>query len=188
MALVVVTLSSFARIFGRMLYHSFPACAFFFFFKWRSARAHKFHSLCQHQSTMAQRAETTVAECSLTSCVWIRFRIGFRTMPWQRHSQTIPTSLDKSFMRVTCHLHFWQKDRGLLCTTAVTRGWNGHRIRVSTQSWLMRRKFSRRSCQDSNSQPLDHESGALIIKLSRLHKGKVPCPGHRITTCRQWMG
>ena len=24
---------------------------------------------------------------------------------------------------VTCHLHFWQNDRGLLHATAVTRGW-----------------------------------------------------------------
>ena len=43
--------------------------SFLFFSKWRLARAHKFHSLCQDQSTVAQRAETTVAECSLTSCV-----------------------------------------------------------------------------------------------------------------------
>ena len=28
---------------------------------------------------------------------------------------------------VTCHLHLWQNDRGLLRATAVTRGWNGHR-------------------------------------------------------------
>ena len=34
---------------------------------------------------------------------------------------------------VTCHLHFWQNDLGLLRATAVTRGWNGHRVRVSTQ-------------------------------------------------------
>ena len=34
---------------------------------------------------------------------------------------------------ITCHLHFWQNDRGLLRATAVTRGWNGHRRRVSTQ-------------------------------------------------------
>ena len=69
---------------------------------------------------------------------------------------------------VTCHLHFWQIDRGLLRATAVTREWNGHRIRVSTQSWLWRRRFSRRSCRDSNSQAFDHESGALANKLSRL--------------------
>ena len=27
-------------------------------------------------------------------------------------------------LAVTCHLHFWQNDRDLLCATAVTRGWN----------------------------------------------------------------
>ena len=30
-------------------------------------------------------------------------------------------------LAVTCHLHFWQNDRGLLCATAVTRGRNGCR-------------------------------------------------------------
>ena len=50
-----------------------------------------------------------------------------------------------AWLGVTCHLHFWQNDQSLLRATAVTRGWNGHRIRVSTQSWLWRRKFSRAS-------------------------------------------
>ena len=35
---------------------------------------------------------------------------------------------------VTCHLQFWQNDRDLFCATAVTGEWNGHQIRVSTQS------------------------------------------------------
>ena len=43
---------------GRMFDHSFPA--------WRFANAHKIQSLRQNQSTVAQRAETTVAECPLT--------------------------------------------------------------------------------------------------------------------------
>ena len=30
-------------------------------------------------------------------------------------------------LAVTCHLHFWQNDRGLLRATAVTRGWNEYR-------------------------------------------------------------
>ena len=50
--------------FGRMFNNSFPACTFFL--KWRLAHANKFHSLGQDQSTVAQRAETTVTECSLT--------------------------------------------------------------------------------------------------------------------------
>ena len=42
----------------------------------------------------------------------------------------------------------WQNDRGLLRATEVTRGWNGRRISVSTESHLRRRKFSRRSCPE----------------------------------------
>ena len=49
---------------------------------------------------MARRAETTVAECSLTSCVWDRFRIGSLTMPWQRHSQPTAISLCQGCMHV----------------------------------------------------------------------------------------
>ena len=53
-----------------MFDYSFLACAFFLFlFKWRLARAHQFHSLCQDVSALAERAETTVAECFLTNCV-----------------------------------------------------------------------------------------------------------------------
>ena len=32
-----------------------------------------------------------------------------------------------AYSAVTCHLHFWQNDRGPLRATAVTRGWNGYR-------------------------------------------------------------
>ena len=78
-----------------MLYNSFPACAFFFFFQWRLA-----DSLGLDQSTVAQRAETTVIECSLTSCVRARFLIGSHTIPAQRQSQPTPTSLGQGYMRV----------------------------------------------------------------------------------------
>ena len=152
-AMVVVAFSSWGRIWGGCLtIHSLPAL-FFFFLKWRLARAHCFHSLCQDRSTVAQRAETTMAECSLTSCMWAHFLIDSHTLPGQPHSQPTPTSMGHG---CTCHLHFWQNDWGLLHATAVTWGWKGHRIRVSTQSWLWRRKFSCRFCQDSNSQPFDH--------------------------------
>ena len=57
--------------------------------------------LCQDESTVAQRAETTVAKCFLTSCVWARFRIGSHTMPRQRHSRrSTPTSLGQRCIRV----------------------------------------------------------------------------------------
>ena len=37
-------------------------------------------------------------------------------------------------------------------------------IRVSTESWPWRRKFSGCSCGDSNSRPFNHESGALTTE------------------------
>ena len=37
---------------------------------------------------------------------------------------------------VTCHLHFWQNDRGRLHATAVTWGWNGHNKRQHTKLTL----------------------------------------------------
>ena len=59
-----------------------------------------------------------------------------------RYACTAALSARSDFVRarmyaclgVTCHLHFWQNDRGLLGAIAVTRGWNGHQIRVSTQN------------------------------------------------------
>ena len=81
-------------------------------------------------------------------------------------------------LAVTCHLHFWQNDRDFLRATVVTRGWNGYRIRVSTESRPWRRKFSRRSSRDSNPRPFNHESGALTTELS---------PPRMFTTClRFW--
>ena len=51
---------------------------------------------------------------------------------------------------------------------AVTRGWNADtEIRVSTESWPLRRKFSRRSFEDSNPGPSDHESGALTTNTKQ---------------------
>ena len=49
------------------------------------------------------------------------------------HSEIVGSRL-YAFLGVTCHLHLWQYDRGLLRASAVTFGWNWHRIRVSTLS------------------------------------------------------
>ena len=57
-------------------------CVFFFLVEIRSRTL--IYSLGQDQSTVAQRAETTVAECSLTKCAWARFLIGSHTMPAQQ--------------------------------------------------------------------------------------------------------
>ena len=99
---------------------------------------------------------------------------NFVVEAWKDHnSVTLPSKLkgktksnDKWAWKpytcvITCHLYFWQNGQGLLGAIAVTWGWNGHKVRVSAQSLLWRRKFSCHSCQDLNSQPFDHESSAL---------------------------
>ena len=94
---VVVAFYLLVRNFGRMFNHSFLTCTFL---KWRLARAHYFPSLCQDQSTVAQWAETTMAKCSLTRCVWARFRIGSHTMPGQRRKRALLAEWQGYFM---CH-------------------------------------------------------------------------------------
>ena len=71
---VVVVVGAFPRLRGfweeGSMIHSPPA---FFFLKWKSASTHQFHFFFLLQGSVHKRAETTVAECSLTSCVRARF-------------------------------------------------------------------------------------------------------------------
>ena len=89
----------------------------------------------------------------------------------QSHIRKVYASL-----AVTCHLHIWQNDRDLLRATAVTRGWNRYRNRVSTESRPWRRKFSRCSYRDLNPGPFSHESGALTTELSQSPFNSKPRP------------
>ena len=70
MVSVVVFFPSLERILGECTtIHSLPMLFLLFFFRWRLTCTCSFHSIGQNQSTVAQRAEMTVAKCSLTSCV-----------------------------------------------------------------------------------------------------------------------
>ena len=64
---------------------------------------------------------------------------------------------------VTSHLHFWQNDRGLLQATVITRVWNRYQIRVCTETWPWRRKFSHCSCQCQDSNPPTHLCSLLVM-------------------------
>ena len=44
-------------------------------------------------------------------------------------------------LAVTCHLHFWQNDQGLLRATAVTRGWNRHRNKSQHRKLNLEKKI-----------------------------------------------
>ena len=81
---------------------------------------------------MAQPAEMTVAECFL-----VELRVSSFPDRFPHYACTEAKSVQSdfvgarvyAFLCVTCCLHFWQNDWGLLRATAVTQGWNGHRIR-----------------------------------------------------------
>ena len=44
-------------------------------------------------------------------------------------------------LAVTCHLHFWQNDRGLLHATAVTRGWNRYQNKSQPRKLTLEKKI-----------------------------------------------
>ena len=44
-------------------------------------------------------------------------------------------------LALTCHLRFWQNDRGLLRATAVTRGWNGYRNKSQHRKLTLEKKI-----------------------------------------------
>ena len=151
-----------------MFNHSFLACAFFFFFEVES-------SLCT-LIPLFMPGSVHSGSVNWDNCGWMfpdKLCVSLFPDRFPHYAWTAALSAHSDFvgsrvcacLGVTCHLHFWQNDWDLLRATAVTPGWNGHWRRLSTESYLLRRKFSHRSCWDSNSQPLDHESGALTNKL-----------------------
>ena len=44
-------------------------------------------------------------------------------------------------LTVTCPLHFWQNDRGLLSVTAVTQGWNGNETKSQHRKLILEKKI-----------------------------------------------
>ena len=117
------------RDFLRILDHPFPTCAFFsFFFEVEIAHACWVLSLYQDQSTVAQQTGTTVAERSLfVSSFPDRFPHYARSAALSAISDFVGSWV-YACLRVICHVHFWHNDRGVLHATAVTWGWNEHRI------------------------------------------------------------
>ena len=92
--------------------------------------------LGQDQSTVAQRAETTVAECFLMSCMWTHFPWYVPTLGLDSIVSRLQLYRVKDVCMFRCNLPpailaKWPGSFTCLCSNM---GWNGHRIRVSTQS------------------------------------------------------
>ena len=104
-----------------------------------------------------QRAETTVAECSLTSCMRAHFQLGFHSLgsgvvsPLQLHWVM---GVCVWMQPATCT--FGRMTGSFMChcgNTGVEQTPNKSR----RTKW--RRRVSCHSCRDSNLQPFHHESG-----------------------------
>ena len=100
-----------------------------------------------------------MAGATWTCCHLGAFCVHHATM---HHVTSCESHIRKVYacLAVTCHLRFWQNDRGLLRATAVTRGWNGYRNKSQHRKLTLEKKILPR--------PFDHESGALTTELSPL--------------------
>ena len=69
-------------------------------------------------------------------------------------------------LAVTCHLHFWQNDRGLLHATAVTLMWNGYRNKSQHRKSTLETKILPPLLQGFKKRPFNHKTTALTAELS----------------------
>ena len=69
-----------------------------------------------------------IAGATLNCCRLGAFRGHHTTMRhMSRHFMQSHIRRVHAYLRVTCHLLFWQNDLDLLRATALPRGWNGYR-------------------------------------------------------------
>ena len=75
-----------------------------------------------HSGSVSQGADVQ----SMTSCMLTSFPAGLPHDTWtakSAHSHFVGSKV-LACLPVTCHLHFWQNDWGLLCATVGTQEWN----------------------------------------------------------------
>ena len=90
----------------------------------------------------------------------------------------------RAYLVVTCYQHFWQNDRGLLRTTAVTRGWNGYRNKSQDKRLTLEKKKSPAfpACSVQRTRPsMKASDGGVLVghcgswRHSRRLLGKKKC-------------
>ena len=82
-----------------------------------------------------------------------------------RHSMEKHIGKVHACLTVTCHLHFWQNDRDLLRTTAVTRRLNEYRNKSQHRKLTLEKNILPPFLQYSNPRPFNHKSDALTTVL-----------------------
>ena len=73
-------------------------------------------------------------------------------------------------LAVTCHLHFWQNNRDLLCATAVTRGWNGYRNKSQHRKLTLEKRILPPLLQG-------FEHATFRSRVRRSNHWAIPAPG-----------
>ena len=118
--------------FGRMFDNSFSACAFSPLFRPESV-----HSGSASWDDCDRVFPDELIACELVSW-WVPTLclnsdiVGPLWLRWVRKD---------ACLGVTRHLFFWQNKRSLFRATAVTRGWNGHRIKSQHTKLTLERKI-----------------------------------------------
>ena len=79
-------------------------------------------------------------------------------------------------LAVTCHLRFWQNDRGLLRATAVTRGWNGYWNKSQHRKFTLEKKII----------PQGFEPATFRSRVRRSNHWAIPAPRGKKTNCDFW--
>ena len=127
---MVVALSSLTRILGKCSPIHSPSALFFFFKVEISLRSlipfFMPGSVHSGSASWDDRCRLFPEELRVSSFS-DRYLHHTWTAAQSAHSDFVGSRV-YACLGVTCHLHFLQNDRGLLRTTAVTRGWHGHRI------------------------------------------------------------
>ena len=134
--------------------------AFFFFFWLMIAYTALFSVLLSRLTALA--CGSTWVTSFFIACFWISTEVvylqrwhGWCHLKLQPSRQVLctpynhaPCDFMQSHIRkvyaclaVTCHLHFWQNDRDLLCASAVTRGWNGYRNKSQHRRSTLEKKI-----------------------------------------------
>ena len=118
---------------------------------------------------MSTEVVTVLFTCSMADAMWNCCLLGACSVDTIQPGTSLQCRFIQSHrwrvhvcLAVACHLHFWQNDWDLLHATAVTWGEMDTEIRVSTESWPWRRKFSCHSCWVLNLRPFDHRPPPLI--------------------------
>ena len=114
-SLVVVAFSPPARILGECSTNSFPTCAFFFF----KVEISSCTLIPLFRPGSVHSGSVSWDDCDLVFPDELRVSWFPDRFP---HYAWIIGSKMYACIGVTCHLHFWQNDRGLLHASAVTQG------------------------------------------------------------------